>query len=162
MSRPDKRAVLAALLEQLNQEISALTEAAMASHEAAIHEEARPEDDKDTRSIEAAYLAGAQADRVMALRETVAAFTWMELPAFGEDDAVALAAMVELEGESGTLTCFIAPQAGGARVTVGGVGVQIVTPKSPLGQSLMGRARGDWLEVPVRGGHREYEVVAVW
>ena len=161
MPLPDKRAVLRALLDQLQAEIAALTDAALSTAEGATHEEARPEDDKDTRAIEASYLARGQADRVAALRETLQAIQWMELPRLGEDDEIVSGALVTLEGDDGERTCFLAPAAGGAQLRVEGAAILVVTPASPLGQAVLGRCVGDVLEVPARGGFRELEIIAV-
>jgi hypothetical protein len=59
--------MMEALREKVRQELQAVEEAALASHHAATHEESRSEDKHDTRSIEAGYLAGAQAQRVALL-----------------------------------------------------------------------------------------------
>src|SRR5258707_8534043 len=73
MPAVDKRAIVVAIQEQLAAEIAVLTRAARDAHEAATHEEAKPENDKDTRSVEAAYLAGAQAERARDLERTASA-----------------------------------------------------------------------------------------
>ncbi len=46
-----------------------LKEAALATYEAATHEESKPENEYDTRGLEASYLAGAQAKRTAEIEE---------------------------------------------------------------------------------------------
>ena len=58
----------------MHREVEVLTAAARSTHEAATHEENKAENDKDTRAIEAGYLAGAQADRVRELQGAITAF----------------------------------------------------------------------------------------
>jgi hypothetical protein len=96
-----KRELVEKLVAELGREIGVLKQAAMASREAATHEEAKPENDKDTRAIEAAYLAGAQAERVRELERDLNALSFLTLRAFGEGDAIGISALVEvdLEGE---------------------------------------------------------------
>jgi hypothetical protein len=161
MPLPDKRAVVDSLLSALRGEIAVLARAAQNTREAATHEEAKPENDKDTRSIEAAYLAGAQAERVRELERLAQVLSTLELRVFGAGDPITAAALVELSCEGGTLCCLLAPQGGGRRATVAGVEVQVVTPPSPLGRELLGKSTGDVLTLTTKGRPREYEIVDV-
>src|SRR5687767_406927 len=63
-ARIDKQALVTALLAKLEAELANMTKAANTAREAATHEEAKPENDKDTRALEASYLAAGQAERV--------------------------------------------------------------------------------------------------
>lgn len=160
----DKRRLIDQLLAELQREIDVLTAAARATREGATHEEARPENDKDTRAIEASYLAGAQAERVRDLREAHATLAALPLRAFAAGEPVAAGALVtaELDGEpTQRAFFFIAPFGGGRTAALDGRAVQVVTPRSPLGQALLGRTVGELVEVVVRGQTREYEIVAI-
>lgn len=156
-----KRAIIQQLQAVLSEEIAALTRAAHAAREAATHEESRPENDKDTRSVEAAYLAGAQADRVRDLERVANALEFLPLRVFGATEPIASAALIELDLDGQRLHCFMAPQGGGLKVDVHGREIQVITPQSPLGQALLGKQVGDVIEVRVQKGVREYEVVTV-
>src|SRR3954468_23477478 len=133
--------------------------AAKDAREAATHEEAKPENDKDTRAIEASYLAGAQANRVRDLSGIVNALEFLPLRAFGPADPIAAAALVEIDVEGKRACYFLAPQGGGLRVTIDGVVVQVITPPSPVGRALLGRVAGEVVEVRTEGGLREYEII---
>ena len=86
----DKRLLVQELRANLGREIDVLRAAARDAREAATHEEAKPENDKDTRAIEAAYLAGAQADRVRELERVVNALEFLALRDLREGDAIGL------------------------------------------------------------------------
>lgn len=156
-----KRALLRQLEEQLRREIDTAQRVALASHEAATHEEARPENDKDTRSVEAAYLAGAQAERVRDLERLANLLTFLELRSFGPGDPIAPTALVELEAEGKHAHYFLAPQGGGLRAEVQGRIIQVVTTEAPLGNALLGKTRGEAFELRMGGKLREYTIVDV-
>jgi transcription elongation GreA/GreB family factor len=157
----DKRALIHALHAELRREIGVLSSAAKDAREYAAHEEAKPENDKDTRGLEAAYLAGAQAERVRELEKVVNALEFLVLRDFKDGDAIALSAIVELDLDGALSHYFFAPVGGGMRATIDGVDVQVVTPQSPMGQALVGKTVGDVVELRVKQGRREYEVVGV-
>lgn len=162
MSTQRKQALVAQLLEQLGAEIERMTKAARDAHEAATHEEAKPENDKDTRGLEAAYLAGAQAERVRELELAAKRIASLDLRDLGDGDVISASALVTLEDEDGARTrYFLAPHGGGLRLALDGAPVQVVTPQSPLGQALLGKARGDVVELRAKSGTREMEIVAV-
>lgn len=153
----DKRALIQELRATIAREAAVLAAAARDAREAATHEEAKPENDKDTRAIEAAYLAGAQADRARELERTANALEFLVLRDFKDDDVIGLAAIVELDHEGTRSVYFVAPAGGGMKGSSNGVDVQVITPQSPMGQALVGRAVGDVIEVR----KREYEIVDV-
>jgi transcription elongation GreA/GreB family factor len=161
MAGVDKRALLAELQADIARTAAVLTRAAEDARAAATHEEAKPENDKDTRAVEAAYLAGAQADRARDLARTAAALGALDLRSFGPGDAIASGALVEVEHAGATQRYFLAPQGGGLRATVGGVAVQVITPGSALGRELLGKREGDVVDVTVEARTRSYEIVRV-
>ena len=156
-----KRELIRQLQAELGRELLVLKQAALASREAATHEEARPENDKDTRAIEAAYLAGAQADRVRELERTVNALEFLPLRAFGPADPILAAALVEVDLDGERLHYFIAPQGGGLQANLDGKRILVITPQSPIGVALLGKTAGDVVEVQTKNGLREYEIVRV-
>jgi hypothetical protein len=157
----DKGELVKRLQAELSREIAVIERAARDAREAATHEENRPENDKDTRAVEAAYLAGAQADRARDLSRVLNALGFLTLRAFREDEPIAASALVEVELSEKRFHYFLAPQGGGLRVELDGVVVQVITPPSPMGQALLGKMVGDVVEVRAEGRVREYEIVAV-
>src|SRR5271170_5449401 len=119
MADVDKRALIAELRADVARSVATLTRAAGEAREAATHEQSRPENDKDTRAVEAAYLAGAQAERVRDMVRASAALAALDLRSFGAETPISSSALVELEHEGATSAYFLAPQGGGMRATIG-------------------------------------------
>jgi transcription elongation GreA/GreB family factor len=161
ISSLDKRVLIDKLREDISRSVGVLTRAANDAREAATHEEAKPENDKDTRAVEAAYLAGAQADRARELERASAALAALEIKRFGGDDAISAGALVLLDQGDSEQCYFLAPQGGGLRAEVDGVAVQVITAQSPLGRELLGKSVGDAVEVRVAGKLRSYEIIDV-
>jgi len=162
MSSAPKQAIVDELRAALTREIDVLKQAANTAREAATHEEAKPENDKDTRAIEAAYLAGAQATRVRDLERARNTLGFLDLRSFTDADPIGLGALVEAEVDGSRTILFIAPAGGGMRAHLEGKEVQVITPQSPLGQRVVGRSAGDVIELQLPGGKREYEILRVW
>lgn len=161
MDYPDKKGLLATIVETLKAEL----EVAVASQEktqlAATHEESRAENDKDTRAIESSYLARGQARRVVELGDAVASVSALELRDFSGGGSAGVSALVEVAEATSRRLYFLAPSGGGLRVDWGGRSVAVLTPQSPLGRSLLGQVEGDELEVTSPQGLREITVVSV-
>jgi transcription elongation GreA/GreB family factor len=119
---------------------------------AATHEEAKPENDKDTRALEQSYLARGEALRVEELRQGLAEVRAMVTRAFHAGDPVALGALVIVDENDQALILWLAPYGGGMRLGEGHI--QVVTPRSPLGRALLGKKAGDDCEVLLAGRTR--------
>jgi transcription elongation GreA/GreB family factor len=157
-----KETVVAQLIAQAEAEVETAKRALASTREGATHEEAKPENDKDTRALEASYLAGGQAERVRELETIVTALKAIKAKVYGEGDPIGHGALITLESADETrIVCFMAPVGGGLRANCEGVDVQLVTPRSPLGQALVGNREGDDVEVQLQGKRREYSIVAV-
>jgi transcription elongation GreA/GreB family factor len=159
MSPAQKEQLHAELLSLVAAELAAAEQSYRATREGATHEEAKPENDKDTRALEQSYLARGQAKRIEELRTGIAALEGMRMGAFPEGAAVALGAVVELSEETGDTTVLVAPCGGGSKLANGAV--QVVTPQSPLGRGLLGKRQGDECEVAVGGKTRQLAVVRI-
>lgn len=157
----DKRALLDLLRDRLEAELRNLTTSQNAAQDGATHEETRQEDPKDTRAIEATYLARGLAERVESTRDAVALLSRLEVVAFGPDDAVGVTALVALENEGGGESIFfVVPAAAGETLTVNnGVAIRTLTPGSPLGRALIGREVDDEVELELPGRRRLSTIV---
>jgi transcription elongation GreA/GreB family factor len=141
------------LLRVLAEALEAAERAHKTTREGATHAEAKPENDKDTRALEQTYLARGQAMRVEELRAGMAEVRSMPVRDFAETEAASLGALVTLEEDDEERLVFLAPQGGGS--LLGEARVSVVTPKSPLGQALLGKRAGDDCEVTIGGRRRE-------
>jgi transcription elongation GreA/GreB family factor len=161
--RVDKKALLETLRSTVKRDLEVAARAAKATKEAATHEEAKPENDKDTRAIEASYLAGAQGERVRELERTLAVLDLLPTKDLPEDAPVGSGAVVRIRAAKAReeLVCLFALAGGGLKAESNGVSVQVVTPKSPLGQALLGARVGDDIEVELGRVIKGYEVVEI-
>lgn len=140
-----------------------MRKAAYDAADAATHAEAKPENDKDTRALEASYLAAGQAERVRALEAALKVLTGLELRDVGPTTPICASAVITLESDDGARTVFfMSPHGGGLKLDLDGAPVQVVTPQSPLGKALLGRVHGDTIELRGKSGLREMEIVDVW
>jgi transcription elongation GreA/GreB family factor len=155
----DKHALRDELARMLAADLDTRERAHSAAREGATHEEARAENDKDTRALEQSYLARGEAVRVEQLRAALAEVQAMPVRSFLEEERAALGALVTLEEDGEELVVWLAPQGGGSRLAGGRV--QVVTPASPLGRAILGKVAGDDLTVAVAGRTREPSIVRV-
>ena len=151
-----------ALKTELVAVLTAALDAARASHAAAVagavDDEARPENDKDTRGLEQSYLARGQAARVAELDTATTETATFVIRRFQPTDAVAMCALVEVEEGDVTHRYFIAPHGGG---TVLAGGVQVVTLASPLGRALLGKHVDDEVELRLPGKLRTFVIASI-
>jgi transcription elongation GreA/GreB family factor len=157
----DKRRLVALLREQIAAEIASATRAAREAAHAATHEEARPENDKDTRGLEQSYLARGQAERVRELELRDNALQFLPLRDAADDEPIATGMLVEVELPEGPVVYFLAPAGGGMRAQVDGVDVQIVTPEAPVGRALLAKQVGDDVELRLRGATVECAILHI-
>jgi transcription elongation GreA/GreB family factor len=156
---PSKTDLKDELVRILAADLDVRERAHKAALEGATHEEAKPENDKDTRALEQSYLARGEAMRVEEMREGLVAVKAMGVRAVGEGDAVTVGALVATGQQGSRVVLLLAPSGGGTRLAGGGV--QVVTPQSPLGRALLGKRAGDEFELVVAGRTREIAVLSV-
>ncbi len=155
----------AALVQQIKTELQAsfeiLKAAALATYQDATHEESKPENEYDTRGLEASYLAGAQGKRLAEVEEVFAMYNFLKLCTFKKDDAIQLSALVEVSHNEKTLHIFLVPKGGGMNVSFQGLNIQVVGSASPLGESLLGLYVGDTAVVESQKRTLEYDIIAI-
>lgn len=157
----DKAAVLAALRAHIAANLDSLRASQRGTQEGATHEEARPEHAKDTRATEASYLARGLAQRVSDLEDAARLLETLALRPFAADAPVALSALVTAEEDGRSARYFLAPTGAGIELAVAGHTVVVVTPRSPLGRSLLGKRAGDEVAIRTPRGTRVLELLAV-
>ena len=158
----NKQKLLEQILSELTEKYESLCLAARATYDGATHEDSKAEGKYDTRSLEASYLAGAQAKRVSEVEESISRYESMKIREFSFDDPVALGALVKLESDSKSSFYFIGPDAGGMNLQLEGEMVTVITPKSPLGQSLIGKKIDDEVEVRSGNSKRFFNIIEIF
>lgn len=158
----NKEKLLDALISLTGRQVEDLTRLARETAAGATHEEARPDDDKDTRALEQTYLARGQAERVVSAESDLQVLRSVRCLPFPEDSPVAATALVEIEDENGVnRTLFLLPVAGGTKLEAGSRTVHIITPHSPLGRALLEKCEGDEVEIRTGKTPRFWEIVGV-
>lgn len=148
--------------------MSALEQAlatARAAHDAAVegatHEEARPENDKDTRGLEQSYLARGHAQRVAELESGLAAVAGLEPRDHAPGAPISVGALVTVSERGERRRLWIAPSGGGLTLTEGGHPVTVLTPSSPLGRALLGKRVEEECELGSGKGTRTLEIESI-
>ena len=157
----DKRALIKKIVTQLRAELGLLLKAARSAHAEATHESSKAENKYDTRGLEASYLARGQSRQLAEAEKALQQFESLTVRKFGPSEPIDLTALIELEGKKEHAFYFLAPQAGGTEIVCNGQEVLVITPQSPLGQQLMGKRKGDRLQLAIAGQRNQYRVVSV-
>lgn len=157
----DKLKFIQHIRQKLMQDMVVLKEAARATAEAATHEESKPENEYDTRGLEASYLAGAQSKRIVETEELLVIYKHLEPKIFTEDDPISATALVEVDLNGKTMFFFLMPKGGGLNIDFEGQRIQTITPNSPLGEALLGLKVGQVAIVEKGDQVLEYEILSV-
>lgn len=157
-----------ALVEQLAERLRAAARTARRISEEAT-QEAREgataaERREDTRvALENSGMARGQGRRAEQAAVDLAALERFIPGDFKESDPVGLGAIIEVEDDDGGRTLFLAPAGAGEELTVpdGDGFLSVITPSSPVGRAVLGKRKGDSVEVVVGGNPRELTITFV-
>jgi transcription elongation GreA/GreB family factor len=156
------------LVEQLAQRLRDVVRSAHRASEEAAHEAregATPaERREDARvALENSGLARGQEQRALQAAADLATLEKFRPGPFPPEALIGLGAIIEVEDEEGGRTLFLAPVGAGEELQVpGGDGfLSVITPSSPVGRAVLGKRKGDSVEVTVAGEVRELEVTFV-
>ena len=139
-----KKRIIQEIITALSADLTVLSAAARAAHEAATHAECLPDNKYDTTALEASYIAQGQANRAQEIRVALESYRTLTLHIFDDDTPIRLTALVNLEDEMGNIRrIFLGPQAGGMKIADVDGEIVVITPGSPLGCSLLGLRSGD-------------------
>ena len=149
------------IITSLTETLGVLEKAARASHAEATHESSRAENKYDTRGLEAAYLAGGQARQAKEILDCIKVYQSLTTKDFAAGEPIELTALVELEADGASSTYFIGPKSGGLEILHRRKEIMVITPQSPLGQSLMGKKPGHRWVGKLGGATVKYNIVSV-
>ncbi|WP_454187343.1 GreA/GreB family elongation factor [Pseudomonas sp. ADAK2 TE3594] len=150
------------IIDKLRIDLDIAERAAQTAYETATHEENIAENKYDTLGLEASYLAAGQARRVEEIRQSLALCQNLTLRPYDDQRGIEVGALLGLEDEKGREQClFLAPDAAGLKVDLVGQLITVITPRSPLGKSLLGKFEGDEVEILVAGARQQFSVTEV-
>ena len=136
----DKATLLSRIVSALELDAEVLRRAAQAAYEAATAEENIAENKYDTLGLEASYLATGQARRTAEIRQALLTYQQLLLREYDPVRGVQVSNLVTLEDEDGgQRVLFLGPEAAGLKIGEGDEWVTVITPRSPLGQQLVGK-----------------------
>ena len=158
----NKQVLLGLITDTLAVDLDVAQRAAQTAYETATHEENVAENKYDTLGLEASYLATGQARRMEEIRQALALYRNLSLRTYDEQSGIQVSMLVTLEAENGSQQyLFLGPDAAGLKIACQGRQVTVITPRSPLGQSLLGKHEGDEVQIKVGGVSQCYEVLEV-
>lgn len=158
----NKHSVHQLILDKLRIDLGIAERAAQTAYETATHEENIAENKYDTLGLEASYLAAGQAKRVEEIRQSLALCQALILRPYDEARGIEVGALLGLEDEKGREQwLFLAPDAAGLKVDLVGQPITVITPRSPLGKSLLRKVEGDEVEIVVAGTRQQFTVTEV-
>ncbi len=158
MQSLNKSELIQMMIKSLESDLEGLIFAAQATHEAATNEESKPENEYDTRALEASYLAGAQSKRAQEIEEALSYCRALKVKNFSKEDPISVSALIELHSESKTQIVLLMPKGGGLTLESNGLKVKVVTGQSPLGQAIQGQKLGSVITVETAKDTTEYEI----
>lgn len=149
------------VIAQLEAELVHARGAARSASEAATAEENRPENQYDTRALEASFLARGQAMRVSDLEQAIKVLRDLPLKPIPQDAPVQTGALITTDCDGVEQLHFLLPAGAGLQVDLSGKKITIVTTSSPLGAGFLGKAAGDTFTFRRGAVAKEYEIVSV-
>src|ERR1700758_4345343 len=115
----DKQALLKNVIDLLEAELKKARAAASSAREAATAEENRPENQFDTRALEASFLARGQAARVAELEHSIKVLREFPLKPLCDEDPVQTGAIVRVDCDGSEQIHFVLPSGAGLQVSQG-------------------------------------------
>lgn len=156
----DKKLIVNDLVARLQKELKEVEEAVASARELATHSESKQEGKYDTRSIEAGYLAGAQAKRAEEIKLDIQMLEDLDIES--KADQLQLGSLGLIRHNKAEKFYFLSSTAGGTIIDVNGQGILIISVFSPIGDAAIGMKVGDSFEVETPRELREYEVLQIY
>jgi transcription elongation GreA/GreB family factor len=154
--------IIAAIITELDKKLAVQIKAAKDAHFAATHSESVAKGKYETFGLESSYLAQGQQKRVAEITASIHYFKNIRLA--NEHKVrhfIEPLCFVALDDADQSLYFFVAEQAGGLRIFVQGKEIAVITPKTPIGISLIDKMVGDEVEILLKGNKKSFEVVDI-
>jgi len=157
----DKQKILALIIDQLRADLLISEQAVKIARDTATHADCLGSSKYETMGLEASYLAQGQGTRLLDIERSLIYFKQLIL---NEPAAViGLSSLIVLDDElENQQLLWLAADAGGLKVQYAEQVITVITAKSPLGKSMIGKAAGDDFEIRIAGKQHYYEISAVY
>jgi len=144
----NKKSLVILIINKLKSELKQAINAANQAHAAAVNDQSVAETQYDTLAIEASYLAEGQSRRVQELQSAINDYQTLTLLDFDENKAITQSALIQLYADAQKQHWFfIGPAAGGFRCQLAKQHITVITEKSPMGLTLVGKFQDDDINV---------------
>jgi transcription elongation GreA/GreB family factor len=147
------------ILEQLQCDLLITQQAAKTAYEAATDKANIAENKYDTLGLEASYLATGQARRLTEIQQALAALQQLPTSDFEPQRGIQLGALVLLADAEQQRWLLLAPDAAGLKIHTGEREIILITPRSPIGQRLLGLVPGDAFTLQIGNQLQHLEVL---
>jgi transcription elongation GreA/GreB family factor len=156
-----KELLLNELIDKMKSEMHDLEMAANANKDFATDQEFKAESKYDTRSLEASYLASAEAQRVEDLKLEIQMLEEVDLALSEKSDEVCIGSLINLRHKDQERSYFVIPTSGGTLLKVEDKAVLVVSVFSPLGAAVLGLKQGENFEVETPKETRSYQIISI-
>jgi len=157
----NKHEVLSLIISKLEADISISEQAVQMARDTATHKDCLGSSKYETMGLEASYLAQGQGTRLLELERSLAHFKQLKLNT-PTTAYIQLSSLFTLENEDGKQqTLWMAADAGGLIIMHQEQAITVITPKSPLGKALLGKAEGEDFELNIAGKKCTYQVTSL-
>ncbi|MDX8382639.1 MAG: GreA/GreB family elongation factor [Ghiorsea sp.] len=154
-----KQQVLILIISQLEADIAVAEQAVSVARDTATHKDCLGASKYETMGTEAAYLAQGQGLRLLELERSLAYFKQCNVEPCA---SIGLSSLFILEDERGKQQHFwLAADAGGLKISYHELLITVITPQSPLGRGLLGKAVGDDVSIKIAATSHDYEIIRV-
>ncbi len=150
------------VVAQIERDLAALIQATKATHAEATDEQNKAENKYDTRALEASYLAHGQSRQVAELLKAKQEFEILSGAESRPTDPIDIGALLTLRRGEIETVYLLGPKAGGLEITHGKTLVTVITPQSPLGRQIMGKAQGESVVFPHDPAQELLRIERVW
>ena len=162
MSAKSKKIIHRLLIDHVQAELDAITDAAKKSFATATSDEHRAESKYDTFKLESSFLSRGLAKRVEELTTALESLQGLDLKKLNKHTPVQVSALIRLKSDDGkTLAIFLGPDAGGESIRVDGEEISIVSARSPLGIAVLNKLVGDTFELTTGKATTRFTVLSV-
>ena len=159
----NKTAVHLLMLEKLEIDLDVLQRAAQTAYEAATHAENIAENKYDTLGLEASYLATGQARRMNEISQALHALQQLPVRDYDAQRGIQLGDLVLLaDADDEQRWLFLAPDAAGLKVELDNQSIMLITPHSPMGQSLLGQVQDSEVNLQVGNRQQHFAVLEIY